>query len=625
MSTENQHIQHELEKPTTPYEDAIRTALTDYASNSGRWRHGKKTFDQAIAEGMDITNALELALDAAGKEHKGNREDAVARFWSVATQEEAHDSHEALTEPSEYDTAIRAALTGYASKSGRWKYGKEVFDQAILRGLHYMDALDAALDAAGKEHKGNREDAVARFTAGITKESPSITEPEETREDPPNYNPSRTRTRRTSVAALGMLDLHDTTVQDVPVVRDPPETREDIPVQTPASSELSAQASESISALHYRDVTQFVTMAPTDFEKVREYTSGVRPMDRAEVWEKISTINPKEGTSLGLLLSYSELTPNQGIEIEGKKFMFSDIIDHKGYGRPVAVMYEYTSDSDEVHPRFCYKSNSDGGWRISPGLIGGKFSKGEINNQGAEYGQYVQATRPDASIVALLETKEAEQSRAVSIDRNSRVAENIQNALEVSKLYHEGHYSFSDEVHLEAVHAPGLDAYVSGIGLRPSHDQALRSLESITLPAGFEPDFTQPPIQIYTTEHTLAGKVAIEVYTAEFKGREIEWHIARDNKRRIWVDRIEFADGQITTYGTRAEVITAGALSAKPFDYSTQAANMNIDGPHPDAVTHGDHYVDVTPTLARMPSIRRYKEAKGLLPNYQSGFDTRAA
>jgi hypothetical protein len=393
--------------------------------------------------------------------------------------------------------------------------------------------------------------------------------------------------RRLGAALLGIMELYD--------------SRQDEEDTTPL---------EEFSEAARRDVTEFVTVAADKFDAPRTLADMVLVVDDGEIINKLSSAESRTFPSTNKLLTHEIFSPHYGVKMDGKTFLFSDIFTSPESGYAHSIAYEYKEDGDALRPRLYYRSQSDGGWRATPGINGFRYMKGDESSERPEYGQYVQTTKPDQNIVALLEMIQEKQGDALRLSDST--AATMTDAFAVMNARKEGLYTFPDEVEFFQVETPGLKAYISGVGFEGHPEDARKALENLELPTGFEPDFSADPVQIYTTTHTLAGKVAVEVYPAEYQGREIEWHIARDNNDRLWVDRIEFADGHITSYGTRSEVILAGALSAKPFDYSQQAFGLDIGGSDPDAVVFNDTYVDVTPLLKKMAPLQRYQTAKGL-------------
>lgn len=360
--------------------------------------------------------------------------------------------------------------------------------------------------------------------------------------------------------------------------------------------------------------------APASGETTAQTESNLaRAMSDTEVahWKYYMNENKAaQYESIQELLDNPRLAPTTGVEIDNKTFLLSEIL--RSRGRKVAIGYVSAGDQPgKLMPRMFYQSESDGGWRSSPNIDDkGTLSKGSdqigIRIQD-EHGHYVQMTKPNESIVAVLERQDrlqAERSEKENVVVYKSVDySDLMSAFHEDRLNAEQHSTYVDEVSVTKVDGRYMDAYVSGRG---AHDSATLEarLTAMELPAGFEPDFTEEPSKQYHMEHTLAGRTGVEVYPAVLNGRAVEWHVAHDEaENRVWIDRIVYRDSKVTTYGTQSEVIVAGALSSKPFDYETQLGDM-AEGR--DWTRLNRSYVDVTPTLDRIPAIKHYRLSKGI-------------
>lgn len=358
---------------------------------------------------------------------------------------------------------------------------------------------------------------------------------------------------------------------------------------------------------------------PTSYETARTESDLARVIDDSEVANwclYLSETSSRQYDTVQDLIERPEFAPVIGVEIEDKTFLFSKIMN--AANRKVAIGYvSASSDPGKIMPRLFYLSDSDGGWRSTPGIDrDGILSKGghelEIDEED-EYGHYVQLTKPNSDIISILERQDRLQSEQQVKNAEASYApvtyQDLAHVYDEDRMMGESHATFADEVSVTEVRGKNMDAYISGVGSSEgflSHDK-LRAME---LPAGFEPDFTVEPIKVYRMKHTLAGDTGIEVYSAELNGRPIEWHVAHDEtKKRVWIDRIIYKDGKVTTYGTQKEVIVAGALSAKPFDYISQLKGMHIDR---DWTRHSNRYGDVSPTLNDIPAINHYRLSRGI-------------
>lgn len=354
-------------------------------------------------------------------------------------------------------------------------------------------------------------------------------------------------------------------------------------------------------------------------ETARTESDLARVIDQREVANWRLYMNETKDRQYGTvqeLIEHPEFTPVTGVEIEGKTFLFSKIM--LASRRKVAIGYvSGGADPGKIMPRLFYLSDSDGGWRSTPGIDqDGILSKGghelKIEEQD-EHGHYVQLTKPNSDIVSVLERQDRQQSKQQENDDGlayERVSyDDLTNVYAEKRMMSEGHSTFADEVSVTEVRGMYMDAYVSGVGAA-SGSLSREKLHAMELPAGFEPDFSTEPTKVYRTKHTLAGETGVEVYSAELNGRPIEWHVAHDEiKNRVWVDRILYKDGEVTTYGTQKEVIVAGALSAKPFDYITQLGGMRAGV---DWSLHSDRYGDVSATLDEIPAIKHYRLMRGI-------------
>lgn len=361
--------------------------------------------------------------------------------------------------------------------------------------------------------------------------------------------------------------------------------------------------------------------APADIEtSVSTESNLARVMSETELthWNLYMQENSAaQYESVQELLENPRLAPVTGVEVDNKTFLFSEIL--RSRGRKVAIGYVSAGDQrGKLMPRMFYQSESDGGWRSSPNIDNnGTLSKGSDQigiGMNDEYGHYVQMTKPNESIVAVLERQDRLQAERSEKDNvvvyKSVEYSDLMSVYNEDRLKAEQHSTYADEVAVTKVEGRFMDAYVSGAGARGESATLQARLNSMELPTGFEPDFSQEPSKKYHTKHTLAGDTGVEVYPAILNGRVVEWHMAHDElENRVWVDRIVYKDSKVTTYGTQAEVIVAGALSAKPFDYDSQLGDM-VEGR--DFKRLNRAYVDVSPTLDQIPAIKHYRLSRGV-------------
>lgn len=553
------------------------------------------TYNKLVSDGQDPAKAHETIVQSQIARKREERFNDLITSGNYTTEEAAREMYSIQT--PETDQTLIDQYNELVSNQGMSVENASAQIYGHVKATHDSAAEHEKLEryndliATGKMNPEQAASEIYGFSLQQDREN--------SRHERDTSTLSTARQRRASSGLNGLLTVHDS-VQD----------EGELPGRAYDPS-LNYTRSFIHDAYRSPEEETTVTVVSTDnFEKGRSFDEKVRIIGKNEVLRQFETLLPV-GTARDSLLGSLEFTPTGGIEIDGKKFVFSDIFTGIGnYAQ--AILYEYENVRD-ARPRLYYKSNSDGGWRATPGYFGDRFSKGQPMGR-PELGQYVQTTKPDENIVAYLESQMKRQdSNLKRLEYGSKEYITLIDAFSAERTTRDGYQTFSEEVRHRVVRGKGLDGYLSGYGFNPDREEGLWALMNMQLPAGFEPDFRNDPLQVYATEHTLVGKVAIEVYPAQIDDRDIEWHIARDKDGRLWIDRIEFADGKITSYGTRSEIILAGALSAKPFDYHSQADNMAYKGVYPDAIEFDSNYTDVTPLLKRLPPLRRYQEAKGLL------------
>ncbi|MDB5187368.1 MAG: hypothetical protein JWM07_840 [Candidatus Saccharibacteria bacterium] len=357
--------------------------------------------------------------------------------------------------------------------------------------------------------------------------------------------------------------------------------------------------------------TGYIEYAKTE----REHKGVNHAMNESTVanWNVyLNEAKDQQYTTVQNLLDRPRFAPATGVEIDDKQFLFSEILQTET--RKVAIGYVSAGNNPgKLQPRLFYKSDSDGGWRSAPYIVDGKYSKGtdeaELGDQ-TEFGQYVQLTKPSEVISNVLDQqmhRQDERGQSGEMPYKQVALNDIAQIYSKDRIVGESHNTFVKEVQVTQVKSPGLDAYISGVGVSNPHSR--EDIKSMILPAGFEPDFSEPS-KTYHTIHSLAGETEVEVFPAVLNGRSVEWHVAHDtDKNRVWIDRIAYTDGEVTTYGTQRDVIVAGALSAKPFDHSSQLKGMQEGR---DWIRYNDSYADVSLTLNEIPAIKHYRLSRGI-------------
>ena len=301
-----------------------------------------------------------------------------------------------------------------------------------------------------------------------------------------------------------------------------------------------------------------------------------------------------------LLRQYPELAPQGGIHMGNYDFVFSRIVAGED-GRKHAVAYVEDAVG-KIVPRLYYKSVSDGGWRCTPGIYDDSktYSKGEDSSDGG----YAQLTKPVEEIAQYLET--IEMDGEVAFDRTE-----FNSLFSLKDQAKEGLDSFDKEIRVKRLDGRKqrvlYSVYQPGIGYIIEASKARKALEAVVLPKAFEPTFDVIDRQ-YKTNYSLAGKSIVKVFRAELTGRPIEWHMAQSELGDSWVDKIVYKDAGITSYGTYDEVILAGALSTKPYEYLSQLDHM--EEPADFKRINSGTYASLQPFWNRLPPIKRFKAAQ---------------
>ena len=305
------------------------------------------------------------------------------------------------------------------------------------------------------------------------------------------------------------------------------------------------------------------------------------------------------------VLQNETLAPAEMVVIDGKQFAISKVIG--GSSREKAVLYTEDKDGKTV-ARFLYKSMSDGGWRVAAGIDGRRYIKGAERH-------YTQETKLHETILDALDDAE----RVTDVEQNAPASQVIDRAFQIG--LDEGHNRFSAEADFVKIKGKysALERLSAGdLGAnRTTTEQAYQTLDDINraLEIGenrrgnIMPDFEGGPIQRTTREHTILGRVTFERFAAKINGRDAYWEFGDDGNGRVWIDKIAFAETGTTTYGTADEVIESGLLTSKPMEYAQQADAIRPE----DRPAASGNYVDITPFLANLTPIRRYKAQKNVI------------
>ncbi len=319
------------------------------------------------------------------------------------------------------------------------------------------------------------------------------------------------------------------------------------------------------------------------------------------------------------------LRPVTKVSVGDQTFYLSRVIetvDERGEVRPhvLALVPVKENGQTVLKRRFFYKSNSDGGWRASPYILGGKYAKGvgrhytQETQPIPELNAHFQKLEEAAGGVTKVRMTEAEFDRY--IDVGSPLLNQDAQGTMLAGFGKE--VMFPSNVGMTNIGAlqPGA-AFKAGAYSGASDPAIVPKLANLTYPEGFVPDFGQAPAKTYTETHTLLGKISCREFQGGYlveKGtgrkRPVIWTMAEDGSGRTWVKSIRYTDSKVNSYGVYDEVIDSGIITSKPLEYAEQSYKLPAEY-RPD---FNGQYVDITPALNMLKPIRDYRASRGL-PN----------
>lgn len=316
--------------------------------------------------------------------------------------------------------------------------------------------------------------------------------------------------------------------------------------------------------------------------------------------------NSRSLATLAELFKIEGFRPAHFISLQNFKFFITPV--HLSAGRrDFALLYTLTPQG-RILPRLLWRSQSNGDWRTTPYVFQNTFNKGNGHH-------YTQETKLVREIAALLEGIPSQG------EPNDLLFDRIKSYFELMNQYQLGWITFDRE----SVRAQDQGAFAPFQSCRPGecfeteelrmpHANYCSYLQALSrsLPQGSDPKTRRlfpdlkSPVRSYRSQHQLLALghpegVAVHVFKTELASREVSWHFA-NVKEHTWIDRIEFEDGPITSYGTRAEVIDSGVLTNKPVEYTNQSLGLAEDEFR--ELTHG--YRDITPLLKCLEPISEF-------------------
>lgn len=322
-----------------------------------------------------------------------------------------------------------------------------------------------------------------------------------------------------------------------------------------------------------------------------------------------------------LLHDHPELTPTRSVQVGEREFFLSDIIG-QSKSRPNAVMYTRTlvNGQEVMVPRLLYMSHSDGGWRVTYGMQGRRYTK-EANIIEYHYTQETKLARHILEALAeqpALDDPQGSLGQAVRdmFDREEMPMREIDTAPQEVRYYH-SEASDAARKPVQLLSAGQLSNNYRDVlrlnGFETCSEYVLGADQVFRDTPGFLPDFRRDPSATYASTHSILGPIMVEEFPAVLDGRDVVWSMAHDREGRVWVENVSFPGADITSYGNRGEVLDMGIVTSKPVEYTNQS-NMLQDGVERVGLSHDKShaYKDITPVLDNLLPIAFYREARGI-------------
>ncbi|MEO8784886.1 MAG: hypothetical protein ABI221_00940, partial [Candidatus Saccharimonadales bacterium] len=223
-------------------------------------------------------------------------------------------------------------------------------------------------------------------------------------------------------------------------------------------------------------------------------------------------------------------------------------------GNRPAYAFNSRDEKGDARSFFVYRSESEGGLRVSQAVSGGDAKDGNVGRfmKGAELAadsQYTQDTQLHPAIAgeianlfpSLSESKLAKGQTAPNFIQPHTTVDALANDFETQTQVNVlGSEAVNKTLH-ELPKAGQLEQSRDWQEVVVKIGDLGRQLEA----AGVVPDFSEP-VATFHDVHPVLGEITREVYDVVVNGRPIEWHMAHDKAGRVWIDRIRFGDTQPT-------------------------------------------------------------------------------
>jgi len=309
------------------------------------------------------------------------------------------------------------------------------------------------------------------------------------------------------------------------------------------------------------------------------------------------------------------LTAEFGEGANRQKFEFPAVTHTDNYQHIVFRVTDVSSNKSRL--RWAYKSQSGGGWRVSPGIMNKKhFMKGW---------DYTHLTKPSLQIEQVF-TAIPEQARAywnsrgvqdqinevfdseahikmIQSDKHNILAYSATEVKEIqdSSFFEENqgntdlrmNWDLMTKLRFANISDETRRDFLALIdqGFRLSDDsdywsptQCKASSDLLRSPSlrDFIPDTTQDPVKTEPASHTLIGDYNLYHYNASLGDLPIRWTLGaafHGGQMKVWVHKVYFRDEEdrVNSYGLYPTNIGPGLFNNKPFDYVDQSMGRGVN------------------------------------------------
>jgi hypothetical protein len=324
--------------------------------------------------------------------------------------------------------------------------------------------------------------------------------------------------------------------------------------------------------------------------------------------------------------------------VDGNKFYFSKPA-FASDSRLVGFLFYFDVKQKIYYPIFAYRYKSNGGWRFSPGMFNGEFSKGSevIDNC-----SYVASTKPALQISHYLDQNYVSADTTLDVDKTKNLylictdffiqnmlkSPSISMYIPVPSNTDSSVLSFSANTRsvYASEYVPEHDFVPSNIApykigklsmhkvqadevLNPPNIEQVIMNQASDFPSEFVPDFRLGPINRGKSFHSILQEYCWEQFLAKLNERTIVWTMAYDKFGRVWVDSITFVDSPITKVGIPEETINAGMYNLKPFEYTNK---IDYEVFEKYCLSNFLSYSDITPIIDLIPAVQQFRNARSI-------------